>query len=669
MLASDTQPLNPASVTWAFVAILVAIAPHSTRFSVWLMLALVLLGLWRVLGAYRVLPLPDRKYLPFWIIKQIIAVAIFIATYLSFDGQLGRDAGVAMLTALLGLKLLEMRKTRDFYIVMFLAYFLVVTNLFYSQTLATASYMCLVVVVVTAGLIHFNGAESDIRVSRCFKLAGLYSLQAVPVMVIAFILFPRIPGPLWGIPQDTTAGVTGLSDEMTIGNISRLGVSDEIAFRVSFADQEPPANELYWRGPVLWDTNGVTWRSEKPSSANTFSNDPLPLVPSNDNVRYDYQIIIEPHGEKWIFALDHAVRVSPSASVTRDYQVIASKSINRRARYELTSARQQPVSGITVSERQRALALPAGYHKQSRSLAESWLNPSDLGKPSPEAIINKALNFFNRENFIYTLTPKAVSADAVDSFLFETREGFCEYFASSFVILMRAVGIPARVVTGYQGGEYNTLSDFMAVRQRDAHAWAEVYLEDRGWVRVDPTAAVAPERVSLGVAEIFANRNAFRILADDNPLSMTWHGVRNLWGAMNFNWSRWVLGYSPIRQRQLLDELGFEDWNYGTLIIVLTLVMALALAVIAIAILKTSNANEDITQELYRKFCAKLASVGFHREVYEGPLDFAQRVAAANRELADDVSQITLLYIRLRYANNTQDIHMFAENVRQFINR
>ncbi|MGR8946541.1 MAG: transglutaminase TgpA family protein [Gammaproteobacteria bacterium] len=650
------------AVSWAFVAIVVAVMPHASRFSLWLIMALITMGSWRVLGAYRKVPLPDRRYLLVWLIKQLVAVSIFVATYLSFDGQLGRDAGVAMLTALLGLKLLEMRTPRDFYIVMFLAYFLVVTNLFYSQTLFTAVYMLAVVVLVTAGLIHFNGSIGGLRIRQCFRLSVQYCLQALPIMVVAFILFPRIPGPLWGMPQNTADGVTGLSNEMTIGNISRLGTSDEIAFRVTFDGREPAARDLYWRGPVLWETNGITWRPGPAALSNRRRGPATVDTVNRSGEQFEYQTIIDAHGEKWIFALDHVLSVKPNATITADHRVLAPKRITTRQRYEIKSVLGNLPSELSTTARTAALQLPPDYHPQTVAMAKRWRTETNVDRK----IIDKALRFFNQENFIYTLTPRSLGSDAVDSFLFETREGFCEYYASSFVILMRAAGIPARVVTGYQGGEYNTLSDFMLVRQRDAHAWAEVYLDNRGWVRVDPTSAVAPERLALGLSEVFPERRALSMLDADNPVAFTWHRIRDVWEAVNFGWSRWVLGYSPARQREFLDNLGLHKWDYGTLIIALTVAGAILMSVIALWLLRSTARDVDLSAMWYAKFCAKLAKAGFERAPHEGPRDFAARVGSADMSLSSEVDEITQLYVELRYAPGNNSIQLFAERVKSF---
>ncbi|MEM7465828.1 MAG: DUF3488 and transglutaminase-like domain-containing protein, partial [Pseudomonadota bacterium] len=651
MTSGDKHPLQVTAVCWAFLSVTFALGPHIPRFSAWLILAFFSMGLWRVLGAFGKVALPERRYLSIWLAKQCVAVAIFVATYISFDGQLGRDAGVAMLTALLGLKLLEMHTTRDFYIVMFLAYFLVVTNLFYSQTLFTAVFMVGVVVTVTAGLIHFNAYVANLSKRQCFKLSFLYCAQALPIMIVAFVVFPRIPGPLWGVSQNGVDGVTGLSDEMTIGNVARLGVSDEIAFRVQFKGAPPAAKDLYWRGPVFWETDGISWRpgsntvGKQPTSTIT---PPLDASPTS----YAYQVIIEPHGERWIFALDHASWAEQSVWITTDGQVVSGKKIGQRKRFDLVSDTNMNRESLDSAARAAALFLPEAYHPQAKLMAKKWLNESN----SQIAVIDKALRFFNEQDFIYSLTPKPLSADSIDSFLFETREGFCEYYASAFVVLMRAAGIPARVVTGYQGGENNALSDFMLIRQRDAHAWAEVYFADRGWVRMDPTSAVAPERLSLGLTQIFPSRRPLSMLDPDNPVAFTWNRVRDIWEAVNFNWSRWVLGYTPQQQRQFLDKLGLLNWHYGALIIVFTLSTAALLFLFGFFVLNKPKLYADRSAKLYAEFCRKLAKAGLTRAPHEGPFDFANRVAATNEGYAEEVDEITSLYVELRYASRNNDL-------------
>ncbi|TDJ63384.1 MAG: DUF4129 domain-containing protein, partial [Proteobacteria bacterium] len=244
--------------------------------------------------------------------------------------------------------------------------------------------------------------------------------------------------------------------------------------------------------------------------------------------------------------------------------------------------------------------------------------------------------------------------------------GFCEHYAAAFVTLMRAVGLPARIVTGYQGGEYNSVSDYMIVRQRDAHAWAEVYLDDRGWIRVDPTAAVAPERVSLGINTVLPRRPLLPLLRAGSTAANIWRQVNNVWDALNYNWSQWVLGYTPKRQRQILDDAGLEDWDYGTLVIVLTGGFAAITLVIAVIVLRKRPRKVDPAANAYARFCRKLGRAGFERRPYEGPVDFARRVADARSDLANDVLAITQAYTVIRYADGGLSIEQLIERVRSF---
>lgn len=651
---SAAAVINRTHVLWAVLSLSLALLPHAGRFSAWMMICFGALAAWRVLGEYRLLPLPDRQHLALWILKQLLAVAAFVAIYISYQGQLGRDAGVALLTALLGLKMLELHSERDYYVVMFLAYFLVVTNFFYSQTPATAAFMLLVVVVVTGGLVRFNAAPDSVSTKRCLQLAGGYVAQAIPLMVVGFFLFPRIPGPLWGLPQDATAAVTGLSDEMTIGHITELGVSDEIAFRVAFDGDVPAARDLYWRGPVMWHTDGRSWR------AGHIGDGPAQAVVS-DGQTYHYTVTLEPHYERWLFGLEAVTHTGENARQTSDYRLLARHPLKRRLRYSLQSRTQFKLLSITESERLAALELPRGRHPRTLRLAADWRERHR----DDTALIEAALLHFNREAFVYTLTPSRLGGDPIDQFLFETREGFCEHYAAAFVTLMRAADLPARVVTGYQGGEFNTVSDYMIVRQRDAHAWAEVYLDGRGWVRVDPTAAVAPERVSLGINTALPRRDLPLLGANATAIDM-WRQFSNVWDALNYNWSQWVLGYTPKRQRQILDGAGLDDWDYGTLIIVLTLGLTALTLLIALIVLRRKPRKLDDAASAYAVFCRKLARIGFERQPYEGPIDFARRVAGARADLAQDIMSITQTYTVIRYANARLSSEQLKTQVQAF---
>ena len=655
MATVDDKTPDARDASWAFAAICIALSPHVTRFSFWMLLVFAAMGTWRVLGGYRMLPLPDRKHLGLWLLKQILAVAAFVAIYAHYNGQLGRDAGVVLLTTLLGLKMLEMHSSRDYYIVMFLGYFMIVTNLLYSQTLLTALYMVGAVLFITAGLVNYNVDRKHCDERQCFRLAARYVVHALPLMVVLFFLFPRFPGPLWGVPQDSFDGVTGLDDEMTIGNIARLGISDEIAFQVEFDGPAPAARNRYWRGPILWETDGRTWRSGDAGAGRAAAGEAL-------GPTFHYSVILEPHSEKWGFGLETVTATDEQFLLTRDYRLLAKRKLRRRIRYDLSSVVEYRNTNISAREREAALQLPTGAHPRTRELAARW--HSETG--GDDAFIDRILRHFNEQPYLYTLVPKPLDGDPIDSFLFDTREGFCEYYASTFVVLLRSAGIPARVVTGYQGGEYNSVSDFMVIRQRDAHAWAEAYLDGRGWTRFDPTAAVAPERVALGIGDALPRREALTALGRDHPLGIAWRRVSDLVGALNYNWSRWILGYTPKQQQRLLENIGITKSQRSILMITLTAAGAVLMIVIAWLTLREVKGARDPVQQIYQRLCRKLARAGFERAANEGPLEFVERVALARADLKDELLDLIKLYTAIRYAEADIPAAQFAAAVKRF---
>lgn len=640
---------------WCCAGVSFALGPHLTRLPVLLPLMFLALLAWRLAGAYGKAKLPHREYRLLWFVTQFGAVALFTAVYVRYQGGMGRDAGVALLCGLVGLKLLEMKEARDFYVVCFLAYFLVVTNFFYSQAIVTAIYLFAVVVLITAALIRFNSPPSqDGR--ACAKLAVRMVLESVPVMVFCFMLFPRLNGPLWGMPGQDDHGVTGLSDHMEIGRIAHLGTSDEVAFRVKFDGARPRTQDLYWRGPVLWETDGRRW--DAGDVARRGGGVPVTVR----GPRYRYEMLLEAHGEHWLLGLD-AVTVAPrDARLSRALELNRHQAVKERARYTLESATAYALLDITPAERDAALALPPSAHPRTRALAGEW-RAAGL---DDQGVIDAALRRYASDPYAYTLTPPRLDADPIDGFLFDTQQGFCEHYAASFVVLMRAAGIPARVVTGYQGGEFNGVSDYMVVRQSDAHAWAEVFLPATGWVRVDPTAAVAPERVSLGIGEFSRAGAGIEALSDNQTALAMWHNARQLWDAANYQWSQWVLGYSPQRQRELMERLGVRDVSAADLALALLAVLAAFLAVLGWLMLRQRPRGATPTLRAWREFCRRLARIGLPREAHEGPIEYAERIAAARADLADTVRDISRLYSLLRYADAPHGAELLRARVRAF---
>ncbi|MGE3774886.1 MAG: DUF3488 and DUF4129 domain-containing transglutaminase family protein [Gammaproteobacteria bacterium] len=640
---------------WCCAGITLAQGPHLTRLPLALPLCFFLLLAWRLAGAHGKAKLPHREYRLLWLLTQLGALALFAGVYAHYQGGMGRDAGVALLCGLVGLKLLEMKEARDFYVVCFLAYFLVVTNFFYSQAIATAIYLFGVTVLITGALIRFNSPAS-IGDRACAKLAARMVLESVPLMVFCFMLFPRLSGPLWGMPGKDDHGITGLSDRMEIGRIAHLGTSDEVAFRVAFDGARPRARDLYWRGPVLWVTDGRRWEAGEVAR----DKGTVPVVVRGP--RYRYEVLLEPNDEHWLLGLDAVTATGEAMRVSRALELTSAQRVKQRRRYTLESATRYALRDLSREERAAALQLPAAAHPRTRALAAEWraAGLDDRG------VVDAALKRYAAAPYGYTLTPPTLAGDPIDGFLFDTKLGFCEHYAASFVVLLRAAGIPARVVTGYQGGEYNGVSDYMVVRQSDAHAWAEVWFDDEGWVRADPTAAVAPERVSLGIGEFSRAGAGIRALDDNDTALAMLHNARQLWDAANYQWSQWVLGYSPQRQRELMERLGLGHITAGKLVVTLIAIGMLFLAALAWLLLRRRGRRDGPALRAWRECCRRLERIGLPREAHEGPIEFAARIAAARADLAPDIQAIARLYALLRYADAPNGIDLLRARVRAF---
>jgi transglutaminase-like putative cysteine protease len=465
--------LTQERTLWISGCLALVMIPHVARIPLWVLASFACFAGWRVTHAIRGVPLPSR-----WLVIAM-SVAMLAGVYADYGTLFGRDTGVALLVVLTGMKLMESRGLRDAYVLSALGYFLVITNFLYSQSIFTGIYMLVVVLLMTATLIVFSTESGELDARARLRMAAGMLIQATPIMLVLFFLFPRLPGPLWSLPRDAHGAISGLSESMSPGLISRLSLSDAVAFRVTFQSRAPLPNQLYWRGPVMWHTDGRKWTSGNP--ARSWRAQYVEL--RGDPV--DYTITIEPHQQSRLFALEVPTTIPRGAQMTQDFQLRTPKPVRVRRRYEVRSYPEARLTRVSIDEQSAALALPPGMHPRARELAEGWRQElQDDG-----AIVARALAYFRQQPFVYTLTPPLLERDSVDEFLFDTRSGFCENYASSFAVLMRAAGIPARIVTGYQGGELNPLGDYMIVRQRDAHAWTEVWLAESGWVRVDPTGA------------------------------------------------------------------------------------------------------------------------------------------------------------------------------------
>jgi transglutaminase-like putative cysteine protease len=631
------RELGLLNLTAILVSLAMVIAPHTVHLPVWVPSVVGVILLVRFYFGWRRHKLPNK-----WVLIAI-ALACTACIAISYRTLYGRDVGVALLTVMMALKVMEMSKPRDTMVVVLLAYFLVVTNFFYSQSIPTALYMLLVVLVITATMIGLQQQVGRPRPALLMRHAAAIMLQGIPIMLALFLLFPRVQGPLWGLPQINYSAKSGLSDSMAPGDVSSLSLSDAVAFRVLFENPPDKPSRLYWRGPVLWNFDGRTWRTGLNLTARS-----IEVVTIGAPLRY--VITMESHDRNWLFAVDVPLIVPPNAYVTTDYQLLSRRIVRERLRYEMQSS---PQYRIGVNELpgtlQMARRLPPQASPRARALVAQWREQGG----SDRDVVARALAMFREQPFVYTLEPPKLDMDPVDQFLFETRSGFCEHYASAFTFLMRAAGIPARVVTGYLGGEVNPVDGYVVVRQSDAHAWSEVWLSGEGWVRVDPTAAVSPLRIEQGLAAAVPETERSLLKRE----TFDWmKRARYAWEAVANSWNQWVLGYNPDRQARFFSQFGLQDISWQNMAIILAAVSGSIILALALALLLRNSAmRPDPVQRVYLAYCHAMSKRGAARKPSEGPRDFAARVSMQLPELRETAQVICALYVSLRYGQESGD--------------
>lgn len=549
----------------------------------------------------------------------------------------GADSGSALLALMLGLKLLETRTARDRILVIFLCFFLLGSAFLHDQSLPGGALALLGLLPLTTAWILLQETEGP-SPRAAARTASLLLLQALPLMLVLFMLFPRLSSPLWSIPQTQGTAQTGLSDHMSPGSITALGRSDAVAFRARFFGPVPANASRYWRALVLWDYDGRNWRTEQPAEAGS-----TPLVPLGAPLAYE--ITLEPHGQPWLPLLDMPMRIDQVAARLAGREAVSLKPVDERLRYE-ASAYLNYRLGLELSDAlmDRALALPRTGNPRAHALAQRWRTTY----ADPAERVGAALRLFRRAPFHYTLQPPPLGEDGIDGFLFDTRRGFCEHYAGAFVFLMRSAGVPARVVTGYQGGETNPLGDYVIIRQSDAHAWAEVWLAGHGWVRVDPTAAVAPERIEDGAAAALAGE--WSVTARFLRGSLTMQRMRLGWDAVNYRWNDWVLGYGPDKQRQTLTRLGFTSVDTGRLLLWMTLIAGTMGALLGLWVNRNRpRKNPDPVAASFAQITKRLTGAGYPPRPGEGPRDYLARCAIAEPAWCEALQTLAQSYLALRY--------------------
>ena len=628
---------------WLLLCAALAICFHFAHLPAWLSSFAACILLWRLCIENYAWRVPSR-----WVRWSLLLVTA-ILVFRQYGTLLGRDPGVAYLTLLVALKILEIRILRDYLLAIFLIYLLTLGALLFSQSLLTGLFMGFLIVLTTHTLILLNRPQTT-TIAQSLRLAAVLCLQALPLLLVLYLLFPRIQGTLWGLPQDAFSGRTGLSEQVSPGSINRLYNDDTVAFRVEFDDPPPAPRTLYWRAFVLSDTDGSAWsRHRGPGDGQT-------------NWRYSavgpaltYTIVVEPHHQDWLPALDLPASVQRDVRTVEGYSLEAISPVRFLKRYPLTSHLTYITDQMTAEEFAHNQYWPRKPSNRVRRLLGQWRQQTS----SPREFVKRALRFFNQEPFYYTLTPPLLSGDILDEFLFETRAGYCEHYASAFVALMRLNGIPARLVAGYQGGEWNAAGSYMVVRQSDAHAWAEVWLHKAGWTRVDPTAAVAPERIELGadaIRELSAQGAAIgRLTIKDAKSLIAPSWLRQFrqqlswrWDVINSKWNGWVMDYNRDAQFELLKNIGIKTPNWLNAAITMTAGIIFLLLLLS-AVWLHRRRRPDPVLRVYYRFCDKLARVGLDRSPTEGPLDYSRRLIRSRADLRDPIMCITAAYVELRY--------------------
>ncbi len=647
---------------WLFFAQLFLMGLHVTELPWWIWL------LWGLCYGWRLMIYYGRAGFPGNVFKTLLVVIGIVGVGHHYDDLIDLLLMNAVLMLAFLLKLLELKQRRDVYVVVFLGYFLVGSRFLFHQGLPNAALgtCCFLLLVASQVALHANPTVSRWQPVR---VAGLMMLQAVPVMVILFIIFPRL-APIWAVQIREEQASVGLSDTVSPGDISQLARRSDLAFRASFEREMPTAQELYWRALVLTDFDGRTWRPVSdfiPPNSDRIARLRPRRPKSAVGRQLNYSVMAEPSQKRWLFALPWAFTTHSGVDHMPQRRLQSKRPLKHRFQYRVTSYLDMPSITLDPLARERNLALPDGYNPRSRELAEQWRAQT----PSDRALVDTALNFYREKPFVYTLSPPTLGKQSVDDFLFQTQRGFCEHYASSFVFLMRVAGIPARIVAGYQGGRVNPFENYLLVYQYDAHAWAEVWFPESGWQRVDPTAVVAPDRIELGSERAFASEDDF--LAD-SPFSrvrfkLGW--LRNLQlraDQLNFLWYRWVLSYDNDRQKELykkwLDHL--PGWQRALLVM-----SSLALPVILLALwLYWRGRPRPLApaDRLWLRLSQHFAAAGLARSPSEGPTHYIQRLQGAYPALSSELHGLLDAYLEIRYrvpSDNSMQLNVMKRLLKQ----
>ncbi len=640
-----------AALIWILISVVAVMLPQSFRMPLWITAIAVSCVIWRVLIFNGVLNYPSRT-------TRVIVVffTLFISMSQVRNIGIGLDSAAALLALGFVFKLIEMQQKRDIYVVICLCFVMSMVGFLYSQSVLATLYILFCIVLILNGMISLNRSAGVTDHWGSSKMAGLIILQALPLTVVLFMVFPRI-APLWAVPIQSPGNSTGVSDEMSPGDISQLGRSANLAFRVQFDGVEPLNHEqLYWRGLVLNEFDGETWRRGRSRSAFSVASAKAGMQMQWDGriekigEAIKYNVILEPTQKPWLYGLHLAESFSENMFQSRNFELFNDGLVTQRKSYDLQSYLGNRTDiQIFDSSRRQALELPEEGNERSQEFARSLRQSvgSDL------EFVSALLAHFAQNEFYYTLNPALLGDNRIDEFLFDTQEGFCEHYASTFTYLARAAGIPARVVIGYQGAEYNPFENYLMVYQYNAHAWSEVWIEGQGWVRFDPTGAVSPDRINLGVEAALRDDPAFMqesLFSSSGLGRLGWiRTLRLRLDALEYEWNRRVVNYNEDVQFEFFEKLFGQVTEQKVLFLLMGLAsLAILAAGLSVIRLDFGNRKDPVSRQ-YLSLCRELEKRGLKRQPGEGPLAYRDRVIAARPEIAEIMNELTTLYISVMY--------------------
>lgn len=658
---SILQQVPRNALMWIIISLFALVAPHVGRLPIWVLAVYVIAVVWR-LQVHR-----GRWSFPGRWVKVAMTVSGFVGIYASYGTLVGLEPTVALLLTAFALKFIELSKRKDAYVLLFLGYFICITEFLFSQDLLITLYSVINVLLVTTALVALHQPGLNRFNPGTIRLAGVMLLQALPLMVVLFFVFPRF-GPLWTVPLKSHTAKTGMSDFMKPGDVASLSQSADVAFRVKFEGETPAKSALYWRGLVFSRLEQDVWSGLGYYDVPLSEQRPDKVVTAGKPLRYS--IIMESTQQNWLYGLHYAEAKSAGILNSSDYRLMSPVPLETEYIYKVESWTDVRVD-LDLSDWRRTTEtkLPPRGNSETRQLALDLR----MSAGSDERFVEQVLDKFNSEDYVYTLRPGRLSgSNPIDQFMFQTRRGFCEHYASAFVFMMRAANVPARVVAGYQGGEINPLNKTVIVHQFDAHAWAEVWLQNKGWVRVDPTAAVSPLRVEMGLEEAMASEGSFLAAAPLSPLRYRsiplLNQLRLRYDALTYRWQSWVVGFDSEQQFDLLHSLFGE---ISTRVFATLLLGSWALVIIPVAIslfLRRDTYPVSPLDKYYRMFCDRMAGLGVVRGPGETPGEFAQRAMEALPGFTEELQRITGLYNELAYAGEKDkaELEHFTRAVTRF---